>query len=279
MINNDSLIIKINGHIKRVLVKDLPTEDMFAVWNGQRWRPVFLDKIKKLRTKIITLENGLSFTATENDDYNIGDDIYINKCDNGNESNIPVLGLAIGAFLNNGKFRGNHTVYSMNDDYRNKTIKEFWEICGSSTLEEGDELIICAKTAQDIIQRYIDLSEENIKLTNGAYDTSGKFKLGFISGITEPNNSDEWGRILKTNTELDDYIISLIACLGLSVEVNDKDIYYRSNNIIKDKYPLYHSSKIKNISELSDTKKNIYSLIQNDNNDYYMLGNGILIKQ
>lgn len=283
MINNDSLMIKTNGHIKRILAKDLPTEDIFAVWNGVRWMPVVLGKIKKLAIKEITLENGLTFTATEEDNYNIGDEIYINKCDAGQDtrfsSQVPTLGLCIGAFLNNGKFSNGHTIYNIPDDKTRNLIKDFWEMCGSETSTEGNELIVKAKTSQNIIQRYIDLTNEEITLTNGAFDTSGKFKLGFIKGIIEPNNSDDWGRILRTNTILDDYIISIIANLGLNIEVNAADIYYRGNNLVKDTHPLYHTSKIKSISELSKTKKNIYTLMASSDNFYYMLDNGILIKQ
>ena len=277
MIGNDSIIIKINNNIKKVLVKNLPTNEIFAVWNGVRWVPAELNKLGRQKTMTATLNNGLKFNITDDDLYMVGANVYMNKFDNGNEIGVSMLGAAIGYFLSGGIFEGNSTIYTIENPTIREAIKEFWEMCGSKVDIEDDKVIVQSKTVQTMIKGYIDISKTNVRLADNAFNSSGKFKLGLLKGIEVPNDSGKWGRIKKTNTEIDEDIISIITCIGLGVEVTTTDIYYKSNKMIVDENPNYHSAKIIGISEPSETATTIYSLKSEDEDLLYMLGNGIII--
>lgn len=278
MINNDSIIVKIDGNIKRVLAKNLPTNTVFGVWNGMRWVPAELDKIRKQPVKVATLDNGLSFNITDDDLYMVGSTIYMNKFDNGNEIGVPMLGAAVGYFLSGGIFDGNSTIYTIENSVIRDAIKEFWEMCGSKVDVNDNQVIVRSKTVQTMIKNYIDMSKTNVRLTDNIFNSSSKFKLGLISGIEVPNDSGKWGRIHKTGVDIDDDIISVIACMGLGIEVTPTDIYYKSNKMIDDGGHTYHTAKIIGISLPASTNSNIYDLKSEDKNLSYMLGNGIIIR-
>lgn len=268
MIGNEEIIIKVDGEVKKVLAKNLPSDKIFAVWTTMGWKPVMLDKIKKKPTRTIYLNNGLNFTVTDEKEYQIGDTILTNGYDNGGDTGIALLGLAIGLFLKNGKFEGNYTYYTIPDAEKRDMVEQLWKLCGGNVESDGDILRIEGKSTQNIIENYLNLTNNSARLTDKVYDTTGVFKLGLLEGIDGAGKDGKSGVIRRTNTKLDDDLITLIACMGLRVKCDDVNIYceYTDEDI-----------KIESISEFT-SKKNIYNVVSEDGIEHYMLGNGIMVQ-
>ena len=275
MLGNDTILIKIDNKIQLKLANELPTDKIFGVWNGFNWIPAHINDIEKKNIKKVTLDNGIEFFITDDELISVGDTVYSNKWDSGNNIGMAMLGYSIGLFLNNGEFDGNDTIFYTSDKKSLDALQELWEMCGSSTTKNDDSLITHAKTVQTMIKRYVDFDNNIIRLKDVMFDTSGKFKLGFLEGICVPNDSMKWGRIRKLNEGFDNDIVAIIASLGLSVQITNTDIYFKSNEMSQDTDPNYHTFIVKNISDVISNEDFYYIKSDYDTNSY-MLSNGII---
>jgi len=275
MLQNDTILVKINNQIQLKQAKDLPLQSIFGVWNGFNWVPAHIDSVIPKNIKKVTLDNGIEFFITDDESLCVGDTIYLNKADNGNNIGMAMLGYSIGLFLNGGYFSGNDTVFRTNDKRSLNALQELWEMCGSSTTKTDDSLTTHSKTVQTMIKRYIDFDNDKTLLKQTMFDTSGKFKLGFLEGICIPNDSMKWGRIPKLDSEFDNSIVSIIVSLGLNVQVTNTDIYFKSNDMSQDTDLNYHTSIIKNISDVI-SNEDFYYIKPDDDKHAYMLSNGVI---